>query len=75
MLEHPDAAVSLWGPGYEGWIDEQNMRSRFCCGEIDLHINFLGEQEGHFALHLQPTSSATALWSDASHPEHLTWIA
>ena len=53
MLDHPDASVLVWGPGYQGWIDEdtieQNMRSRFRCGEIDVHINFLGAQEGQLA--------------------------
>ena len=46
MLDHPQAKVIVWGPGYQGWDDsatiQQNMDARFRCGEIDIHINFLG---------------------------------
>lgn len=64
MLDHPDANVLVWGPGFEGWIDddtiEQNMRSRFACGEVDIHVNFLGEY-GHLAWASQETSAAPAV--------------
>ncbi len=48
MVEHPNARVIVWGPGYQDWDDDasiqDNMRSRFKCGDIDIHINFLGEE-------------------------------
>lgn len=73
MLDHPDARVLVWGPGYQGWVDEntieQNMRSRFRCGEVDVHINFLGERERPLALLSPSTSSAIALWSGVSPAE------
>ena len=53
MLEHPQALVVVWGPGFKGWRDDwtiqENVSGRFSCGDIDVHINFLGEFK-HFRL-------------------------
>lgn len=63
MLDHPGAQVLVWGPGYEGWNDDetiqQNMRSRFRCGDIDIHVNFLGKIVRRLALLLLASSSPT----------------
>ena len=49
FLEHPQAAVHVWGPGFEGYDASKpmrdNMRARYPCGtakSADIVFNFLG---------------------------------
>ena len=72
MLDHPQANVVVWGPGYEGWDDDrtvqENMNSRFKCGDVDIHINFLGRSTNQLpSMSLSHASRETSWWPHIKH--------
>ena len=46
FIDHPQARVSVWGPGFDGYADDctlqENLRKRYPCNKIDIIYNFLG---------------------------------